>query len=57
MPDERVEQFRALMLHTMALVKEMRKDTEKLQVHVLALEMFLLSVNPDIRSQLGVCRE
>jgi hypothetical protein len=36
----------------MQLVREMRKDTEKLRAHILALEMFLLSVNPAIQEAL-----
>jgi hypothetical protein len=49
---DQLDQFLAVMHRTLNMVREMRKDTEKLQAKMLAMENFLLSLNPAIRSQL-----
>jgi hypothetical protein len=52
MPDERLEQFRAVMLHTMNLLRELRKDTVKLRSEVAAIKVFLCSYSPDVAKEL-----
>jgi hypothetical protein len=43
---EQLEKFRVVSLHTMNIVREMRKDIWKLQAHVLALRRSLSSLDP-----------
>ena len=44
---EEMEQFRAVMLRTMSILKEVLKDIYKLQAHVLALRNSLTALVPE----------
>jgi uncharacterized protein YlxW (UPF0749 family) len=49
---ERLEQFRAVLLHVLNILRELRKDTAKLQSEVAALKVFLRSVDPSVAAEL-----
>lgn len=51
---ERLEQFRAVMLNTMNIVREMRKDIVKLQAHVLAIRNSFTVIAPDYEAHFQV---
>jgi hypothetical protein len=57
MPDERLEQFRAVMLQTMTILRELRKDTVKLQKEVAVFTVFLKSLDPNVAGQLEHIRQ
>jgi hypothetical protein len=54
---ERLEQFRAVLLHVLNILGELRKDTARLQSEVATLKVFLCSLTPDVAAELERIRD